>query len=214
MGHMTRVAFYIDGFNVYHAISELRDENSVAENHLKWLNWQALADRLISSQTEHVVKIVYCSAYRTDDPPKAAKHRQYVSALMAMGVDCKIGKFLKEPRSCRRCGHKWEAPVEKKSDVNLALSLVEDAIDDVFDHAFLVTADSDQVPAILSIANRVPQKKITSVVVTGRRHNNELLQACGGNKRTISRADLEACLLPETIPGTTIRRPADYVPPN
>lgn len=206
---MIRAAFYLDGFNIYHSLDDLN------RPHLKWLDWRALASRLVPSRDEIVCRIVYCSAQRTDKPDRLIRHRRYVSALEATGVVCKMGNFLTEKRICRSCGADWDAPVEKQSDVNLALALVQDGFDDVFDHAYLVTADTDQVPAVAVIKERFPMKKVTSVVVTGRRHNNALLTACGNSKRTITVADLEACLLPKLINGASaVLRPPEYDPPN
>lgn len=205
---MIRAAFYLDGFNIYHALDDLN------RPHLKWLDWQALACRLIPSRDEIVSRVVYCSAQRTDKPDRLIRHRRYVSALEATGVVCGMGNFSTERRFCRSCGADWDAPVEKQSDVNLALAMVQDGYDDVFDHAYLVTADTDQVPAVELVRGRFPAKRVTSVVITGRRHNNALLRACGDNKRTISIADLEASLLPKLIAGpSAILRPTAYDPP-
>lgn len=205
---MIRAAFYLDGFNIYHALDDLN------ASHLKWLDWNALARRIIPKRDERISRIVYCSALRTDRPDRLVRHRAYLRALNAVGVDCVLGGFLRENRNCRSCGAAWQAPVEKQSDVNLALALVADAYEDVFDHAYLVTADTDQAPAIRKVRSRFPNKKVTSVVVEGRRHNNELLEACSGAKRTISRADLEASLFPQVVRGpNAITRPREYDPP-
>jgi hypothetical protein len=164
-----RAAFYIDGFNAYHALDALRTP------HLKWLNWWTLAETLIPSQSQNLSKIVLCTATRTDDAGKQSRHRKYVAALEAAGVTCLLGHFSSEPRSCRRCGEHWQAPVEKPGDVNLALTMLEDAYDNVFDHCYLVTTDGDHVSTVKMIKKRFPHKKITTVVITGRSHNKILL---------------------------------------
>jgi hypothetical protein len=55
---MTRVACYVDGFNLYHAIHELN------KPHLKWLDIRALAASLCR-EGETLTKVAYFSAYPT-----------------------------------------------------------------------------------------------------------------------------------------------------
>lgn len=202
-----RAAFYIDGFNAYHALDALRAP------HLKWLNWWALAETLIPSQSHHLSRIVLCTATRTDDVGKQNRHRKYVAALESVGVTCLLGHFSNEPRSCRHCGEHWQSPVEKQGDVNLALTMLGDAYEDVFDHCYLVTTDGDHVSTVRNIKNRFPSKSVTTVVITGRSHNRHLL-SLADDKMTITRASLERSLFPKLITGEkAILRPAEYDPP-
>jgi hypothetical protein len=82
-----RAALYVDGFNLYHAIDDLH------QNHLKWLNLWALGQLLIPSLSQTLVKVVYCTAIRTDDAKKMMRHRGYFRALEALGVTCLKGHF-------------------------------------------------------------------------------------------------------------------------
>src|SRR5271154_442856 len=77
---MTRVACYVDGFNLYHAVSDLRRQ------HLKWLDIQGLAQS-ICRPGEILVKTAYFSAYATWLPAPYARHREYDAALKVTGVD-------------------------------------------------------------------------------------------------------------------------------
>jgi hypothetical protein len=70
-----RVACYIDGFNLYHAIRDLQ------KPHLKWLDLRALAQSLCRGG-EDLVKVAYFSAYATWLPGPYSRHRQYVAALI------------------------------------------------------------------------------------------------------------------------------------
>lgn len=204
---LIRAAFYIDGFNAYHALDALHAQ------HLKWLNWWSLAQTLIPSKTYELVKVVLCTAIRTDDAGKQVRHRRYIRALQSAGVMCLQGHFSNEPRHCRSCGDTWQAPVEKQGDVNLALSILQDAYEDVFDHCYLVTTDGDQVSSVKKIKERFPDKKITTVVITGRSHNKILLSEAH-DKITISRNNLERSLFPKLIEGpNAILRPPEYDPP-
>jgi hypothetical protein len=187
-----RAALYVDGFNLYHAIDDL------SQNHLKWLDMWALGELLIPSKTQVLVKVVWCTAIRRDDVPKMLRHRTYIKALEATGVTCLQGHFAKEGRDCRSCGAQWQAPVEKQGDVNLAIAMVDDAHNDVFDHAYLVTADSDQAATVGLLKARFPHKPITTVCPPGRSHCKEILSHTA-LKISLTEAHLERCLLPKYI---------------
>ena len=83
-----RSAFYVDGFNLFHALEDY------LEPHLKWLDLWKLAELVIPSQTETVVKIVYCTAFYPGNSEKRWRHDQYLNALRIRGVDCQLGHFM------------------------------------------------------------------------------------------------------------------------
>jgi hypothetical protein len=187
-----RAALYVDGFNLYHAIDDLH------QNHLKWLNLWKLGELLIPSQSEVLVKVVYCTAIRSDDPQKMIRHRTYIRALEAVGVTCLKGHFSKEERSCRQCFARWQAPVEKQGDVNLAITLIDDAHTGVFDHAYLITADSDQAATVRLLCERFPTKQLTTVSPPGRTHCKEIL-AYTPRKIALNVAHLARSLFPKHV---------------
>ena len=202
-----RAAFYIDGFNAYHTIADLN------QPYLKWLNWQALASTLIPSKSETLVKVCICTAVKTTDVQKQLRHRAYLKALEHSGVECLRGHFSNEKRKCNSCGATWQAPVEKQGDVNLALAVLSDAYEDVFDHCYLVTADSDQASAARMLKTKFPKKALTTVVITGRSHSKEILSHADA-KITINVNHLERALFPKLIQGPqAILRPKEYDPP-
>jgi hypothetical protein len=71
---MRKVIAYIDGFNLYHSIHDLR------KPHLKWLDLKALAAS-ICGKGETLVETKYFSAYATWLPSAFLRHKAYVSAL-------------------------------------------------------------------------------------------------------------------------------------
>lgn len=147
----TRFAFYVDGFNIYHSLVEL------GKPHLKWLSWRKLAARIVTNLREHgpVGRIVVCTAPPTHRPRDVmARHRAYMDALCAEGVVVREGYFLKDVVECRSCGANWAKHHEKEGDVSLALSLIDDAYQDLFDVACLVTNDGDQVPTVRLFRDR------------------------------------------------------------
>jgi uncharacterized LabA/DUF88 family protein len=136
-----RVACYVDGFNLYHSIADLQ------KPHLKWLDLRALAESLFRKD-ETLVKVAYFSAYATWMPARYARHRQYVIALKSLGVECHMARFSEQHAECKVCGAKYKRHEEKETDVHFSLTLLEDAVDNIFDRAIIISADSDHVPAV------------------------------------------------------------------
>jgi hypothetical protein len=108
---MTRVACYVDGFNLYHAIDDLD------KRHLKWLDLRALAQSLCRDG-EQLVKVAYFSAYATWRPDSYARHRTYIAALKNLGIDCHMARFSEQSASCLKCGATWKRHEEKETDVH------------------------------------------------------------------------------------------------
>jgi hypothetical protein len=207
---MSRVACYVDGFNLYHAIDDL------AKPHLKWADIRALAASLCRPG-ESLLKTSYFSAYATWRAGAYARHRHFVAALMASGVECHMARFSEKDAQCRVCNARWIAHEEKETDVHFSLTLLEDAIDDVFDRAILISADGDHVPAVRRVRKRFPGKQILLAAPPGRLgHARELAKVCN-SKIEITQGRIAKYLLPATVldrHGKTVaQRPYAYDPP-
>lgn len=59
-----------------------------------------------------------------------------------------MARFSEQSAKCKNCGAKSENHEEKETDVHFSLTFLEDAMDDVFDLAIIIGADSDHVPAV------------------------------------------------------------------
>lgn len=205
-----RVACYVDGFNLYHAIHDLN------KPHLKWLDLRSLALSLCRPG-EELVKVAYFSAYATWMPARYARHRHYVAALRQVGVECHMARFSEKRAECRACGARWKRHEEKETDVHFSLTFLEDAIDDVFDRAIIISADGDVVPAVRAVRRRLPGKQVF-VATPPDRHANarELVKSCNSST-PVTQGRLAKCLLPERIRnegGAVIAtRPTEYDPP-
>lgn len=206
-----RAAIYVDGFNLYHAISDMN------QPYLKWLNLWRLGEMLAKGHAKSLERAVFCSAYFRSDFGKNVRHRAYVAALENVGVVSKLGHITGEPMECKRqaCGHKWEAPREKETDINIALSMFDDAYQDLFDVAFLVSADTDQAATLRMMKMRFPQKRLISVVPPGRYPSKHLTDLSDAKiNLTVNHIDL--CALPALVTAEgrrTIPRPPEYAPP-
>lgn len=58
---------------------------------------------------------------------------------------------------------------EKKTDVNIAINLLEDAYQDKFDTAILISWDNDISPAVESVKKAFPNKKVKVILPIGTR---------------------------------------------
>jgi len=207
-GTILRAAVYIDGFNLYHAIADL------GAPHLKWVDLNALAGRLIRSG-ERLERVVWCTAVNNKNTQKMLRWRAYKKALESVGVISLVGHFTEEPRRCHQ-GHDYFHPTEKEGDVNLAISLISDGHMDLYEVAYLVTADSDQLATIKMFRDRLRDKQIVSVSPPGRSHSKAIIDHCH-DVRTVRREVIENCLFagPTIIRGGDLiaARPIQYSPP-
>lgn len=222
---LRRAAFYVDGFNFYHALDELN------QPHLKWLDWAALAKLIATPAGEQVERIVLCTAKPKHRPQDVQdRHQTYMDALRARGIIVREGWFLAERVECRdpRCRASpgtWQRHTEKEGDVSLALSLVEDAYEDRFDTAYLVTSDNDQAPTLDLLRQRFgpaspKPKKVVVVFPTWRKTGASSNLASRAATARLSEAMVGQCLLPRDVfwrpkPGVLrrIQRPPRYDPP-
>lgn len=205
-----RAAFYVDGFNLYYAIKDLR------QNHLKWIDLWSLADHLIRQRTEALVKVAFCTAYNTRRFDSLTRHQKYVRALEHFGVTTVLGHYTAEPRNCRECRSEWVEDNEKETDVNLALHLIHDAQEDVFDHAYILTADSDQAATAKFLKEHWPTKRLTTIAPPGRNFSKSILRYAD-SKMALTTDQLEWAVMPPTVfkdaKTVVVKRPDEYATP-
>jgi hypothetical protein len=199
-----RVISYIDGFNLYHAIHDLRRPP------LKWVDLWGLTVSLARTG-EAVTEVNYFSAYATWLPAAHQRHIEYVKALEHVGVACHMGHFKNKSRTCKSCGAQWIQHEEKETDVHMAARIVVDACEDRYDRAIIITADSDIAPALSIVRDRFPKKQLFVVAPPGRHNHARSLNT----RLTLTPGRLASCLLPDSaldpLTGRTLfTRPANY----
>lgn len=168
---MKKAIFFIDGFNLYHAIA-CRPLLSP----YKWLDMRGLASAF--TRTDEIIReIYYFSALAYWRPHSAARHRLLINVYRDLGLKIVLGKFIEKPRRCSNCGYSWITHEEKRTDVNIGVKMLDLAYKNAFDVAFLVTGDGDLVPAIQHIRADFPQKEVKLVVPYGR-SAKELTKYC------------------------------------
>lgn len=204
---LKRAMFYVDGFNLYHSIKDLRDEK------LKWLSLAQIAQLLIPKNDEKIVGIKYFSALAHKRGLASVKrHESYMAFLKSEGVECILGRFKGQPRVCRQCGNSWKHPEEKETDVNIAVHMVADGYDDIYDVCYLISADTDLVPPLQMIKRNLPAKTIVAVSPPNRPHGQHIRSIAHRALKLNSR-QIERCRLPDEIElkGKTINCPVEYM---
>ncbi len=194
---MKRVCAYIDGFNLYHAIDDLHDHR------LKWVNLHSLMQVFLDPNVHKLESVYYFSAYADWLKGAHMRHTAYVAALQTVGVTPIMGNFKKKERSCKKCLTTWTGHEEKETDVNIALSLLDDAYRDRYDVAMIVSRDSDLVPALKLVKARFPEKVLKVITPPNQRHSKEMAKIVGDKRLAeIRPVHLQRNQLPDKILNT------------
>jgi len=206
MPEKERVVALVDGFNLYHAILKHQDPK------LKWLSLHTLVKMHLLKQTQELAEVYYFTAFAHWNPDKVKRHSTYISALENEGAKIVLGEFKLKTERCRAvCKKEYKHHEEKMTDVNIALHLLKLAVLDRFDTAFLVTGDNDLVPAIKTVMDMYPHKKITVLLPPFAQAMSLINQKdhANFNHMTIKRKALEDSQLPAkiTLEGAIVHRP-------
>ena len=126
------VSYFIDGFNVYHAL-----ENNPSFHKYKWLNYDKLTKCFLPPKTNKTQiifsDIYYFSALTYWNVDKMLRHKNYIKALENVGVEFIRGNFREVDKLCLKCNKYYKTHEEKQTDVNIAIYLFELAYVDVSD---------------------------------------------------------------------------------
>lgn len=205
---MNRVMGYIDGFNLFYG---LRDSGL---RRYYWLDPARLIQNLLKPGQE-LAGVRYFSARISQNPADAGKHlrqQTYLEAIETVpSVETVYGHYLSKTKSCLRCGASWQQSEEKMTDVNIAVRLLCDAMDDSFDTAMIVSADSDLVPPVQLIHSRFPVKRVI-VASPPDRHSLRLASVANASF-VIGRKKLQDSQLPNELTkpdGYVLKRPSQW----
>lgn len=199
---MERISFFIDGFNLYHSLKQNSPQS-------RWLDLHALCSAFLKDD-EAIEKIYYFTALSWN-PSKAEKHKRYIKALRTKGVIPVLGKFKSVQKRCNICGRYYETHEEKRTDVNIAMSLFEDGMKDLYDKAVIISGDSDLIPPIEKVQSNFPSKKIGVIIPISRRAKE--LKEVADFSGKITQKILKQSLFPAKIilpDGSEIESPSNW----
>ena len=202
-----RVFAYIDGFNLHYGMLDARLQNA------RWLDLRAMCAALLGPQ-QRLGLVRHFTARVRDDPEGARDQAIFIDALLAGGgVEIEFGHLLATSVECRRCGFVKRKYEEKRTDVNMAVGLLEDAFDDRFDLAIVVSADSDLVAPVEAVRRRFPDKHVM-VAVPPRRRSTQLCKVADAVCH-LSGPVIRSSRLPDPVmtpAGVELRAPRGWLP--
>lgn len=159
-----RVAFVVDGFNLYHSLrSASKGRNPVPA---RWLNLRALCESHL-----HVIgggatlsSIFYFSAIakhlEARKPGVVGRHEDYAEALRGSGIVVEFARFLPKDVHCPHCRQAFVKHEEKQTDVALGVKILELALEGKTETIVVVSGDSDLIPAIRTTRRLFPNLSI------------------------------------------------------
>ncbi len=199
---------YIDGFNLYYS--------ALKRTPYKWLDLKAVCQKILSPH-HNIVKIKYFTARVSGkiDPSQPIRQQTYIRALehWIPEFEAIYGHFLSHPvwaplanptKTTRKA--QIIKTEEKGSDVNLAVHLLHDAWLDAYECAVVISNDSDLVEAMRLVGQH--HKKLIGLICPndGAHPSRELMNHAHFTKK-IRKDILSSSLLPNPIPGTSLRKP-------
>ena len=202
-----RVVAYVDGFNLYYGI------RSKGWRRYYWLDLSKLVGKLLRPGQQLVVVRYFTARVlpAAGDQEKSKRQGVYLEALATLpDLEIQYGYFLPKESLCHWCGATWRTYEEKMTDVNIAVSLLADAQDDIYDTAMVISGDSDLSGPIEEVRRRYPGKRVV-VAFPPRRVSKELRK--GGPSFTIGRDAFRDSQFPAQIispTGHVLIRPAEW----
>ena len=213
MAKPIRTYAYIDGFNLYY--------RAVKDTPYKWLNILTLLKSVLKPDNR-IDKIRYFTAgvsgRRDSDAPR--RQQLYLRALATIPqlsvhkgrflVSQKWAKIANPPNNFVRPDPVTVAIVnteEKGSDVNLASYLLLDGFKNRFDVAVVLSNDTDLVEPIRMVYDEI-HKPVGLICPTNQPAKS--LKKVATFVRHVTEHRLAGAQFPDSIPGTTIRKPITW----
>lgn len=202
---MQRVVVYIDGLNLYYGI------RSIGLERCQWLDPWILSMNLLEPGQRLESVHYFASKFLPEggNEDEAIQQNKYLEALEAIdGLQVHYGYHQAVKRVCPTCGASHSAYEEKETDVNIAVQMVLDCVDDAFDMAILISRDGDLAGPIRAIRARHPQKRVVAAFPSGRKSEN--LSSAATASFVIGRKRISDSQLPDEIAkpdGYILRRP-------
>jgi hypothetical protein len=91
------------------------------------------------------------------------------------------------------------APGELPPDVAIGVQIITDAFKGVFDRMVLLTADTDQIPAVEMVRREFPKKEITWLAPPGRLQQARELGSLITDRSELTAGLIQNCRLPRVV---------------
>ena len=167
---MQRIAVYIDGLNLYYGMK------SMGWRRYYWLDVQRLSENLLRPYQRLQFVRYFTAKFLPDDndPGQVERQDAYLQALSSLPkVRIQYGLHIPKTITCSRCGAASLTYEEKMTDVNIAIALLEDANNNLYDTAILISADSDLTRPIEVVRQKFANKRVLAAFPP-KRHSQDL----------------------------------------
>jgi len=206
-----RTIVYVDGFNLFYG--------ALKGTPYKWLDLDGLFRRL---RPHDDIKLIRYFTALVEIGPHRLRQYAYLEALASFpNIKVLLGKFKMKQVTCTfpDCtvigDRVFSVPEEKRTDVNIAVHMVDDAYRNECDQFVLVSGDSDLVPPIRLIRTAFPEKRVVVYVPANdcARGYAVELRTSAHKHATLPAQLLPFSQLPRSLPngsGGTISKPLDW----
>ncbi len=173
-----RAMAFVDGFNLFHALKkcDVRD---------RWCNIRKLINNKIEDESIILDKIWWFTAYYTKNYQAVKRHKIYAKALNSEKIQTFLGEYNEVTKIFNKNSHKIISVIpedliknrasipnrieyiteeEKKTDVNIAVKIIEGAFLDLYDIAYVISGDSDLYTAVNIAKQNFKDKKFINVL--------------------------------------------------
>lgn len=171
-----KVVFYFDGFNFYHGFKSYTRSHPDWKNYF-WIDFVKLCTQFVFAHDNQILhKVKYFTAPPINKLKKSKQSALFGANKITNGSIFEVvnGHYADKFIDCQAtCKENFKVPEEKCTDVNIALNMIGDCINNDVDIIVLITADSDQVSTIKFINQKFPHIK-TKLYFPPDRKSNEL----------------------------------------
>lgn len=195
-----RVIVYVDAFNLYYG--------ALRKTPYKWLDISKLFKRMLKP-TDELVKIKYFTAEvqaLPHDPKQPVRQQIYLRALRTIpNLEIVLGHYQQHYSYLLKPQSKPGKPIyvgglkaeEKKTDVNMAVRLIEDGLDKAYDLAILVTNDGDLEDALRFVTKRLELP--VGIFNPIEKRTSKALMKYASFVKTIRPRAIKKCLFPREL---------------
>jgi uncharacterized LabA/DUF88 family protein len=199
---------YVDGFNLYYG--------ALKNTAYRWLDLAKLCRLMLPR--DRINQIKYFTALvnpRPSDPNQLTRQQTYLRALQtAPNLEIIYGHFLTHgimmPLAPPKSGYVRVIKTEEKgSDVNLALHLLSDGYQNVYDVAVIVSNDSDLLLPIQFVKQELGK---AIGILNPQKHPSKVLIASADFVKNIREGVLSKCQFPKMMKDAegTFKKPASW----
>jgi hypothetical protein len=198
-----RAIIYVDGFNFYNGLMEK------GLSKFRWIDYFSLSKKITPSNYEPILVRYFTSRIKGDIEKHNRQHKYIISLEAHLGdkIDCQYGRFQTFPSHCKHCKAKpvycencseeYIKPNEKKTDVNIATSMIMDCIEKNTECILLMSGDSDYEAALTQL-HRIFPKIYRVIAFPPKRRNPGMFNNCDLHF-DIQKSDIQASLLPNPV---------------